>query len=154
MGQLGDGDQLERAFAGATVHDMFNFLSVAVLLPLEVVSGYLYRITELMVANITTKDGESREGFVKKIIEPLGKMLINVNKDITEAVANGASCSDFYPVKCTDPANPTKSTCEVGIIKCNGPDGWGKKDCPALFDRESYSCFICPGWISLVSFAP
>lgn len=26
QGQMGDGDQLERAFAGATVHDCFNFL--------------------------------------------------------------------------------------------------------------------------------
>ena len=35
MGQLGNGDELERAFAGATVHDLFNFLTVGVLLPVE-----------------------------------------------------------------------------------------------------------------------
>ena len=27
IGQIGDGDQLERAFAGATVHDMFNYMT-------------------------------------------------------------------------------------------------------------------------------
>lgn len=34
-----DRAQFQRAFAGATVHDMFNWLTVIVLLPLEVVSG-------------------------------------------------------------------------------------------------------------------
>ena len=39
IGQSGDRDQFRRAFAGATVHDMFNWLSVAILLPLEWASG-------------------------------------------------------------------------------------------------------------------
>ena len=34
MGHLGNGDELERAFNGATVHDMFNYLSVLVFLPI------------------------------------------------------------------------------------------------------------------------
>jgi sodium-dependent phosphate cotransporter len=38
MGQMGCGDQLERAFAGATVHGMFNFLTVVILFPLELIS--------------------------------------------------------------------------------------------------------------------
>merc|ERR1719382_1979043 len=39
MGQAGDRAMLRRAFAGATVHDMFNMLTVLTLLPLEVISG-------------------------------------------------------------------------------------------------------------------
>ena len=39
IGQSGDRDQFRRAFAGATVHDMFNWLSVAILLPVEWASG-------------------------------------------------------------------------------------------------------------------
>lgn len=39
LGQSGDRNEFRRAFAGATVHDMFNWLSVAILLPLEAVSG-------------------------------------------------------------------------------------------------------------------
>lgn len=39
LAQSGDRDQFRRAFAGATVHDMFNWMSVLVLLPLEVISG-------------------------------------------------------------------------------------------------------------------
>ena len=39
LGQSGDRDQFRRAFGGATIHDMFNWLSVLILLPLEVASG-------------------------------------------------------------------------------------------------------------------
>lgn len=41
LGQIKDKNDFRRAFAGATVHDMFNWMSVIVLLPLEVVSGLL-----------------------------------------------------------------------------------------------------------------
>ena len=132
MGQLGDGDQLERAFAGATVHDMFNWLTVAVLLPVEVITGYLYAITEAMSKNAKTGEdnGDSREGFVKRWIEPIGKLLISSNKDVIKHVSKGGSCDDFYPTSCVDPENPTKSTCEVGLISCIK-----KTDaCPALFE--------------------
>lgn len=39
LGQSGDRNQFRRAFGGATVHDMFNWLSVVILLPLELISG-------------------------------------------------------------------------------------------------------------------
>ena len=39
LAQSGNRDEFRRAFAAATVHDMFNWLSVAVLLPLEVLTG-------------------------------------------------------------------------------------------------------------------
>merc|ERR1719469_1043572 len=56
MGHLGNGDELERAFAGATVHDMFNFLTVAVLFPIELVSNMLYALTKAMLPQ--NRDGE------------------------------------------------------------------------------------------------
>ena len=51
MGQIGDRAIFRRAFAAATVHDMFNWLTVLVLLPLEMVSGYLEvrKLTTLVV---------------------------------------------------------------------------------------------------------
>lgn len=56
MGQMGDGQELERAFAGATVHDMFNFLSVLVLFPLELITGMLARLTEALTKNYTPNE--------------------------------------------------------------------------------------------------
>ena len=39
IGQITDKNDFRRAFAGATVHDCFNWLCVFVLLPLEIASG-------------------------------------------------------------------------------------------------------------------
>lgn len=39
IGQISNKGDFRRAFAGATVHDMFNWITVLVLLPLEVVSS-------------------------------------------------------------------------------------------------------------------
>jgi sodium-dependent phosphate cotransporter len=134
MGQMGDGDQLERAFAGATVHDMFNFLSVAILFPVEVAFGYLHHLTVAMTKNVNVSDGDSWEGPIKKIVAPLGNKIIISNKDIITGVAKGQTCSDFYPINCTDPGNPTKKTCsQVGLIGCDKKTG----ECPAFFDANA-----------------
>ncbi len=39
MAQSGDRKEFRRAFAGATVHDMFNWLTVIVFLPIEWATG-------------------------------------------------------------------------------------------------------------------
>lgn len=39
MAQSTDREEFRRAFAGATVHDMFNWLTVLTLLPLEWATG-------------------------------------------------------------------------------------------------------------------
>ena len=41
LAQSNERGQFELAFAGATVHDMFNWLAVIVLLPLEVCTGMI-----------------------------------------------------------------------------------------------------------------
>lgn len=48
-----------RAFAGATVHDIFNLLSVLVILPLEIATSYLYLLTEAIVSSITLQSVDS-----------------------------------------------------------------------------------------------
>lgn len=39
LGQASDRREFRRAFAAATIHDMFNWLAVIVLLPMEVATG-------------------------------------------------------------------------------------------------------------------
>jgi sodium-dependent phosphate cotransporter len=136
MGQMGDGDQLERAFAGATVHDMFNFLSVAVLLPVEVITGYLYRLTKAMVKNVNLEDGESWDGPIKKMVDPLSDMVIISNSKIITAVAKGTGTCDegggFYPMNCTD-SSYLGCGKSFGLISCNKVSG----KCPAFFQADA-----------------
>lgn len=41
MGQITNRKEFRRAFSGATVHDMFNWLTVIIFLPIEVITGKL-----------------------------------------------------------------------------------------------------------------
>jgi sodium-dependent phosphate cotransporter len=133
MGQMGDGDQLERAFAGATVHDIFNFLSVAVLLPLEVITGYLHELTGAMVKNAKQNEGEKWEGPIKKMVSPLAAKVIMANKKVITSVASGEkTCSDFYPIECEDGIISAK-TCHPGLIGCDKDTN----ECPAFFDVDA-----------------
>mmetsp|Transcript_6075 Transcript_6075/g.17050 ORF Transcript_6075/g.17050 Transcript_6075/m.17050 type:complete len:574 (+) Transcript_6075:465-2186(+) len=135
MGQMGDGDQLERAFAGATVHDMFNFMTVAVLLPVEAITGYLNALTKAMVKNADVKDDEKWEGPVKKIVSPLGKRVIIVNKSVTKSVAKGADCEEFYPNECVGKPSYTNCGKKFGLIACDKEHGY----CPAFFSEDATS---------------
>lgn len=133
MGQMGDGDQLERAFAGATVHDLFNFLTVIILLPVEAATGYLHHLTSAMTKNASVKDGDKWEGPIKKIVSPLGAKVIIANKKVIKGVASGEkACEDFYPVVCEDGVE-SYATCHTGLIACDKKTG----DCPAFFDQDA-----------------
>jgi len=99
IGQIGKSDEYERAFAGATVHDMFNFLSVIVLLPIELITGYLERITNALKPT-TVGEGDKWEGPIKKVVAPAVKKLLSISKDVTKNVAKGKwNCKDLYAGK-------------------------------------------------------
>jgi len=130
MGQMGNGDELERAFAGATVHDMFNFLTVIILLPVEAATHYLYYITKAITPDSVEK-GQKWNSPFKLMLDPIVDNMIIANKKLTKAVAEGEkTCADFYPVYC---ANNTESyeTCDPGLIACNKKSG----TCPLFFQQ-------------------
>jgi sodium-dependent phosphate cotransporter len=145
MGQMGDGSQLERAFAGATVHDLFNLLTTAILFPLELISGYLYYLTKAMLP-ASVADGDSWDGPIKKIVAPLADRVIKANKDVIKDISTGKveNCDAYYPVLCLDGIEDYKhcaSKCDdgevkgvdcgrVGLITCDKTLG-----CPAFFQN-------------------
>ena len=48
LGHIRRSEEFKRAFAGATMHDFFNLMAVSVLLPLELITGFLSTIAENM----------------------------------------------------------------------------------------------------------
>ncbi|CAC5408870.1 SLC34A [Mytilus coruscus] len=76
MGQIANKDDFRRAFAGATVHDMFNWLTVIILLPIEVVTGYLYWLSEKIVNTINLNQDYEKQEFLKKITKPFTNLII------------------------------------------------------------------------------
>lgn len=134
LGHFRKHDELELTFAGATVHDIFNIFTVAILLPLEVSTSYLERLTTAMVRGANTEDGEQWEGPAKRYIKPLAEMVLIANKKVVNEVERGGNCDVFYPINCTDPFDPTYDSCDqVGLIACSKSSG----ECPVFFDANA-----------------
>lgn len=97
MGHVYDRNEYRRAFAGATVHDMFNWLNVLVLLPVEWISksigpwgvqqcGLLCQITERIVKSAEAGKTTNPE-LLKKITKPFTHSIILVDKHVVETIA-------------------------------------------------------------------
>lgn len=85
--QAGDRAVFRRAFAGATVHDFFNWLSVLVLLPVEATTHYLEVLTNLIVESFHLRNGEDAPAFLKVITDPLTKQIIQLDKKVISQIA-------------------------------------------------------------------
>jgi sodium-dependent phosphate cotransporter len=70
IGHITRGAEFRRAFAGATMHDFFNLLTVAILLPIEVATGFLRRSAEAC-SGLFRFGGVAYESPVKKVIKTL-----------------------------------------------------------------------------------
>ncbi|XP_041840253.1 solute carrier family 34 member 2a [Melanotaenia boesemani] len=88
MTQAGERSTFRRAFAGATVHDFFNWLSVLVLLPLEVATGYLYKVTKLIIDSFHIQSGEPPD-LLNVITDPLTESIIELDQSVLSGMATG-----------------------------------------------------------------
>ncbi|XP_053406495.1 sodium-dependent phosphate transport protein 2B-like isoform X2 [Mercenaria mercenaria] len=79
LGQITKKDEFRRAFAGATVHDMFNWLTVLVFLPLEAVTGYLYYLTKAILSSVDfpkSKEKQKSLQLLKTITKPFTNLIM------------------------------------------------------------------------------
>ena len=85
LAQAAERNEFRRAFAGATVHDIFNWLSVLIFLPLEVITHFLLHLTGkiINVLPLTQKKGTNKK-LLKKLTEPFTKLIIQLDKKIIE----------------------------------------------------------------------
>ncbi|XP_034465542.1 solute carrier family 34 member 2a [Hippoglossus hippoglossus] len=88
MTQAGDRSTFRRAFAGATVHDFFNWLSVLVLLPLEVATGYMFVVTKLIIESFNIQSGEAPD-LLNVITDPLTDSIILLDRTVLTGIATG-----------------------------------------------------------------
>ena len=79
MGHIGDKSEFRRAFAAATIHDFFNWLSVFIFLPLELAFGLLEKTSAAMVGWFHFDGSASTHGLnfvsasTKPVIAAIGK---------------------------------------------------------------------------------
>lgn len=92
LGQITDKNDFRRAFAGATVHDAFNWLSVLVLLPIEVITGYLEELSGAIVDSIPEFQEDIKDldrDYLKVITDPFTKLIIQIDKKVITKIAEG-----------------------------------------------------------------
>lgn len=88
LGQMGNRDEFERAFAGATVHDIFNWLCVTVLLPVEVLTGYLYTLSKAVLSSFSfQQSGDMQVELLSKLTKPFTKKIVQLDKSVLEGWA-------------------------------------------------------------------
>eukprot|EP00854_Cymbomonas_tetramitiformis_P022587 gene22587-27263_t len=132
MGHFANPVELRRGFAGATVHDVFNMLSVIVILPLQWASNFLGHLTYEMVKDTQACEEDSDtacedQDFIKPFIKPYSSGVASYDKKIADYVAQG-----FCDGQCADSSSSndklktaTEYMCnkdEDGTYKCDGID--------------------------------
>uniref|UniRef100_A0A671K9M6 Sodium-dependent phosphate transport protein 2A n=1 Tax=Sinocyclocheilus anshuiensis TaxID=1608454 RepID=A0A671K9M6_9TELE len=84
--QAGERNEFKRAFAGATVHDCFNWLSVLVLLPVEVASGLVSYLARVTVSSFQLHSGQEAPELLKTLTEPFTKLIIQLDKSVITGI--------------------------------------------------------------------
>uniref|UniRef100_A0A9J8DBE7 Solute carrier family 34 member 2a n=1 Tax=Cyprinus carpio carpio TaxID=630221 RepID=A0A9J8DBE7_CYPCA len=129
MTQVGDRNKFRRAFAGATVHDFFNWLSVLVLLPLEVATGYLVKLTDLIVKSFNIQSGENAPALLNVITDPLTQSIIELDETVISGIAVGdpeAKNKSLIKVWCQTASNTTIQN--VTASNCSNFPCWELKN--------------------------
>ena len=90
--EIEEKEHFRRAFASATVHDMFNLLSVIVLLPLELATEYLFRLTKAVVQSLDNQSShgtleQEKNHVLKKITKPITNLFIQLDKNAIKKIA-------------------------------------------------------------------
>jgi len=161
MSQMGDRKELERAFAGATVHDMFNFLTVLVLLPLELVVGAIQGEggpiywTAVGLTDAFMGSGGTDATFTsptKAIVGPVGKLILKTNKDLIKALSYGLPAELALPAGAQPPggceAAGLPADCGSGSFMCLASGvakSWKKVDKKAFAALPSCEGFVAAG---------
>ena len=93
-GNINNREEFKLAFAGATIHDIFNLFTVFILLPTETISGalnypLLFKSSQYITNNLINVEGVTFKSPLKYIVTPIVKELIVVDKNIIKATAEG-----------------------------------------------------------------
>lgn len=153
IGFAGNLLHYERAFAGATVHDLFNLLNVALWMILDSISnainggdgGILFILSDLIAQSFepcdkTVTTCEKWEGPVKIITAEFADKIIKVDKDVINDFSQGRPAAElcqklcdlnkcsykFARKKCVKPSNTTTTTVSSKSI-CTGDKDKDKK---------------------------
>jgi sodium-dependent phosphate cotransporter len=70
--------EFERAFAGATIHDLFNVITVAIMFPLELATGFLARTSVVLASAVEGMGGLKLADPVKAVVRPISSAIVDL----------------------------------------------------------------------------
>jgi len=73
LGHVTRREEFRRAFAGATLHDLFNLMTVVVLFPIELATGYLARTASAFERVLEGAGGTELLNPLKAIVRPVAE---------------------------------------------------------------------------------
>lgn len=133
--QIGNKDEFRRAFAGATVHDMFNMLCVIIFLPLEIITGYLYELSNITIEAMNLKKGNKayNKELLKVLTKPFTDLFVQLDQDaIIKLSEENNNVTTIIKYWCDD-KNIMMTSAMNGTIK-NGTISNGSVPCKFLFN--------------------
>merc|ERR1712038_1202468 len=88
--QISNREEFKRAFSAATVHDMFNWLTVILLVIVEQTTGYLEIVSGYIVeAMLSSKtSGGKSPDFLKVLTKPFTSSIIQLDKEVLQGWAS------------------------------------------------------------------
>jgi solute carrier family 34 (sodium-dependent phosphate cotransporter) len=77
LGHMGHRAEFRRAFAGAMMHDIFNWMAVVILLPIELMTGALRHSAEFLAGHLYGGDGVSYDNPISILIKPVSGAIVS-----------------------------------------------------------------------------
>ncbi|CAF4364450.1 unnamed protein product, partial [Rotaria sp. Silwood2] len=140
IGTSGKREEFCLAFTGATAHDMFNWLTVLILLLIEIVSNMLYHLTNPITKSINLKrNPNSNPQFLTVITKSLTERIVQVS--IESIALNNASPNIALLKRYCSFKNETYNDTFIQV---------SDKYCPFLFAEVQWADWLI-GLILLIS---
>lgn len=76
--QSNNREKFRKAFCGATVLYVFNWLSVIILIPIEIAFRYLYHLTSAIVTRLHSTESGKKKDLLKIITRPFIELVVQL----------------------------------------------------------------------------
>ncbi|XGW33604.1 hypothetical protein V3C99_017762 [Haemonchus contortus] len=131
----GKPEEFRRAFAAATLGDVFNVCCIFIILPMELATGFIEKLSWIIVDPLIAEQGISLK-TLDLLTDPVNRMILEVNEP---ELRNATIDDDFFP--------PDHSF----VLRCVFKNGSRFYNCPYKHIFAYSSLSDSPiGWIVLV----
>ncbi|CAN7981300.1 unnamed protein product [Ixodes pacificus] len=93
-------EEFRRGFAAATIHDVFNWLNVILLLPCEVAFHLLESISGEFVVIVDKGQKMEKAEYLSAVTKPIVKLIVQLDKDVLKDIVLGRPTNSSLLKEC------------------------------------------------------